>query len=359
MHVMAVLAPSAPVIGPNPGAYHPTAMVARRRGLAVDSVVRLASLGALAFSVAIPLVVLLYFATDPADSRHFPEALVATAVYLPLHVRHVRYGLRGAPPPGLPWTLLAMAIVIIAPTPLLGAYWLFAFHALAASLLVSLRPRVSFPALALILLAVGIWGHHFGSKVGAAEYVYLPAAVLDRAMTVFVLVWLVGALRRIQAARLALADEALEAERRRVDDELRATVGALLEDVVRHGDDALQTMGLDVREAPEELESLVEQSRRALAETRRLVGRYKLVPARLELENAASLLRAAGMQAIVDVADEELPPALDESLRSSLRAAVARSLADGANGPVALRIGHHDGAATLEVLPASKTEPSA
>jgi two-component system, NarL family, sensor histidine kinase DesK len=355
--VASVVTARTPVIL-RPAAYRVEATVPARREFSVDALARLASMGALALSVALPLVVLLAFAVMPSTSHHFPEALAATAVYLPLHVRHVRFGLRGMRPRGLQWSLLAMAVAIAAPTPVLGAFWLYACHALAASVLVTLRPRVSFPAVAGILAWVAAWANHLGHQVGHAQDVYLPAAVLDRAMMVFLLVWLVRALRRTQSARRALAEEALEGERQRVDDELGETVGAQLDDVVRKGRQALASVALSVGEAEEELESLVEGSRRALAEARRLTGRYQLVSSRIELDKAASLLRAAGMTVSVEVPDDTLPRSLDEPLRRSLRAAVARLLAEEATGHVVLSLRDHDGTYTLEALPASATEPA-
>jgi two-component system, NarL family, sensor histidine kinase DesK len=350
-----------PVILRIPAAYRAEAPVTPRSGLSVDALARLASVGALMLSVALPLVVLLAFAAGPSISHHFPEALAATAVYLPLHVRHVSFGLRGMRPPGLRWSLSAMAVAIAAPTPILGAYWLYAFHALAASLLVTMRPRISFPTLCVILAWVAAWANHLGQPlVGHAQDVYLPAAVLDRAMMVFVLVWLVQALRRIQSARRALAEEALEDERRRVDAELGETVGAQLDDVVRTGQRVLRTIASSVQEAERELESLVKGSRSALAEARRLTGRYQLVSTRSELDKAASLLRAAGMTVRLEVPDGALPPSLDEPLRSSLRATVARLLAAETTGDVVvLRLRHQDGAYTLEAHPAAITEPAA
>jgi two-component system sensor histidine kinase DesK len=345
-----------PVILRTPAAYRAEPAVAARREFGVDALDRLASVGALTLSVALPLVVLLAIAAMPSTSHHFPEALAATAVYVPLHVRHVRFGLEGMRPRGLRWSLLAMAVAIAAPTPTLGAFWLYACHALAASVLVTARPRISFPALAGILAWVAIWANHLGHQVGHAQDVYLPAAVLDRAMMVFVLVWLVRALRRIQSARRALAEEVLEDERRRVDNELGDTVGAQLDDVVRKGQRALRTIASSVQEAEEELESLVDGSRGALAEARRLIGRYQLVSAHTELDRAAALLRAAGMTVRVEVPEGALLLSLDGQLRSSLRAAVARLLAEETAGDVVVSLRHQGGAYTLEARPASTME---
>lgn len=343
---------AAPSTAPVAGRAEETGTAGRRP--AADTLLRFAASGALTLSVAIPLLVLLLYVSVPPDSRHWWAAVVATAVYLPLHVRHVAYGLRGVRPRFLPWTLVAMAVVITGFTPVLGADWLYSFQALAASLLVTIRPRLSFLALCGILAGVWIWAAELGANVAGA--IYYPVAVLDRSMMVFVLVWLVGALRRAQKARLALAAEALAAERARVDDELSVTVGEELEAVVRSGERGLRTMAAGSAGAETELRSLVEGSRGALADARRLISRYREVSARTELERAVALLRAAGIEARSDVRDEQLPPAFDEPLRASLRAAVARLLREEVQGPVVLGLGHHDGACTLHVLRIADTE---
>src|SRR5215510_11694812 len=51
---------------------------------------------------------------------HATLALVATACYLPLYVRHVWYAARGSRPAGAGWTLLAMTVVILGALPLIG-----------------------------------------------------------------------------------------------------------------------------------------------------------------------------------------------------------------------------------------------
>jgi two-component system, NarL family, sensor histidine kinase DesK len=352
--------PRAPVTARAPVADRAGSIVPTATDQTLAALDRLAARGALVFANAIPLVVLLQFVLiPPVSAGHVAAVSAATAVYLPLHVRHVRYALRGARPSALPWTLATMTAAIVAVTPLLGAFWLYAFQALAASLLVSAPPRWSFPAVGCLLLLVGVWGHHLAYSVGAAQDIYLPAAVLDRAMTVFVLVWLLAALRRIQAARLALAEEALDAERRRVDDELRSTVGAQLEDVTGSGRRILTVLRSNSAAAEAELKSLVEGSRGALAEARRVIRRYKHVSSRVEVDTAASLLRAAGIDVRVELPEEPLPAALNEPARESLRGAVAQLLREGTDGPVVVRFLSAHGDLRVEAVAATSLGLSA
>ena len=363
-HMEILLAPSHTVALRRPQVHRRVRVARISRERAADDLIRLASAGAVVFSVAVPLVVLLLFATFSTVSHHLPEAAVATALYLPLYVHHVRCGLRGKRPRFLPLTLGAMAVVIVGVTPLLGADWFYAFSALVASVLVTTPPRFSFPAVACILVGVGIWAselrNQFGIPLyGSGQTVYFPIAVVNRAATVFVLVWLVGALRRVQAARQALAQAALESERDRIDIELRQTIVAELEEVVVKGAHAGDTAREGSPKVAEELQSLVEGSRLVLANARRIIHRYKVVSTAAELEKAKLLLRAAGIDATIDVPDTELPSTLDQSLRSALRAAVAQLLSEQTVGPIVIKLQSADGQFRLEIVRPSKTEPAA
>jgi two-component system, NarL family, sensor histidine kinase DesK len=308
-----------------------------------EDLIRVASLGATFISVAEPLVILILFGTFPSLSHHFLEALGATAVYLPLYLHHVRTGLRGRRPAHLPFTLGVMAIVIIGVTPLLGPYWFYSYSALFASVLVTMPPRFSIPMAACILVCVGIWAGELSNGYGIPLYgggqaVYFSIAVADRAAAVFILVWLVTALRRVQSGQSALAEAALTAERDRIDIELRESVGAELKEVVVKGVRAEDALRRGLPEVQEELTSLVEGSRRALANARQILRRYKVMSPEVELENAASFLRAAGIAATVECREIDLPPALDETLRSSLRVEVAQLICEDASGPVVLTL---------------------
>src|SRR5437870_5601820 len=107
-----------------------------------------AAMGALTASVALPLnevfriMVGAYAGLASTSPHRGTVALVATAIYLPLHVRHVVHGLRGGRPPGDRWTLATMAVVIIGTLPLVGLTWSSALASLAVSVLILLRPPV-------------------------------------------------------------------------------------------------------------------------------------------------------------------------------------------------------------------------
>jgi two-component system sensor histidine kinase DesK len=359
-----LLTPSPTVSLPRPKSRRLVRVARSPRTRAADELIRLASAGAVTFSIAVPIVIVVLFATTPSVWHHFPEAAAATALYLPLYVHHVRYGLRGERPRFLLLTLGAMAVVIVGVTPLLGAEWFYAYSAIVASVLVTTPPRFSFPAVGCTLAGVGIWVAELRNDSGIHIYgggltAYFPIAVAERAAAVFILVWLVGALRRVQSARVALAEVALEAERGRIDIELSESVVSELEEVIMKGIHAEDAARRGSPKVEEELEALVKGSRLALANARRIIRQYKVVSPAAELEKAALLLRSAGIEATIVIPDTDLPLTLDESLRSALQVAVAQLLSEDVAGPVVLKLGCASGRFRLETLRPSKDEPAA
>jgi two-component system sensor histidine kinase DesK len=359
-----LLTPSPPASLPRPGSRRLVRVARTPRVRAADDLIRVASAGAVTFSIAVPLVIVVLFATTPSVTHYFPEAAAATALYLPLYVHHVRCGLRGERPRFLPLTLGAMAVVIVGVTPLIGAEWFYAYSALVASVLVATPPRFSFPAVACTLTAVGIWTAELRNDSGIPIYggglaAYFPIAIAERAAAVFILVWLVVALRRVQSARMALAEAALETERGRIDIELSESVVSELEEVIMKGVHAEDAAGRGSPKAEEELESLVKGSRLALANARRIIRQYKIVSPTAELEKAAMLLRSAGIVVTIVLPDTGLPLTLDESLRSALQVAVAQLLSEEVAGPVVLKLGCASGRFQLETVLQSNDEPAA
>src|SRR6266581_632429 len=73
--------------------------------------VRLAALAVIGLNVVLAAVEFGRLALAPASASLAWLALVATACALPLHLRHVAYGLRGMRPPQSYWTLAALAAV--------------------------------------------------------------------------------------------------------------------------------------------------------------------------------------------------------------------------------------------------------
>ena len=96
---------------------------------------------------------------------------------------------------------------------------------------------------------------------------------------------------------------------------------------------------------------MLRTARRTLADVRRMLGRYREVSLRTELDTAVTLLKAGGVTArLVLPAAEDVPESAEEATRAALRREVASLLRDGApSAPVVIVVGRRDGRAAVEV----------
>src|SRR5215470_13705135 len=120
----------------------------------IGGMIRLAAAAAVSCSIVLPLLELARIAAGwTPRPGHATLAVVATACYLPLYVRHVWYAARGCRPPGAGWTLLAMAVVILGALPFMGMSWLTSLHSLAVSVLIIVSLPWSLLAVASLVAA--------------------------------------------------------------------------------------------------------------------------------------------------------------------------------------------------------------
>lgn len=346
--VLALAPPPARILGGAPvGSGVVVGVEERERSSRGDRWLRLAGPGALAYSSVFSLVqlglILDYPGGSATDARW---ALAATVCYLPLHLHHVRWAVRGARPPAGAWTLTALAAVVTATVPLAGAYWLPVFAVVAVSAVLVLPWPWSLAAATAVVLAQWPLSATVNHQLPAAP-AYYAFTVWWRASALFVPIWLLGAIRQLESARRALAAEAVVHERVQIDDELRRTVGAELDAIAARGERAAALVGAPAAPAAAtptaapaeaELRALVDGSRRALAEARQLVSGYQHGSLTAELERAATLLTAAGIATRVEPPGRPLPPTADESVRAALRAATTRVLQDDAAEACVIRV---------------------
>ena len=311
----------------------------------------LATAGVAAFSLGRPLDALNTIATlDPGRTVY---AVAAMACYLPLQVWLVVSAARDVWGRRQALGLAAMAAVIIGMLPVVGAPWVGVLYMLAALVLVSVRRPLSFLLYGVLVAAPTPLTFAFGQPQWA---LYFTAGLLTFSMPLAAGIWLIRGVRALQAARLALAEEAVVRERLRIDGELRETVGAGLEKIVVGGEGAVGLVASDPPASGRELRGLVGGARRTLAEARRMVTRYREVSLRAELETAATLLSAAGIDVRL-----ELPPGetMDAGERAILRREIARLLGETARASVTIAVTRLDGRARLEVRSGAETRGSA
>jgi two-component system, NarL family, sensor histidine kinase DesK len=79
------------------------------------------------------------------------------------------------------------------------------------------------------------------------------------------------------------------------------------------------------------------------------VRRYRQVSLRSELQAAATLLAAAGIQSRIELPPGGQPEAVSEELRRQLRSELARLLREDSPGECVITVTRHDGQARLDV----------
>ncbi|MGI5129536.1 hypothetical protein ACQEVB_22205 [Pseudonocardia sp. CA-107938] len=313
-----------------------------------------AGTGAVVASVALPLNEVFrlmfgvyggYAAPDPTGGI---VALVATLGFVPLHLRHVAHGLRGIRLRSDRWTLAVMAVLILAPFAVLGLPWTAALSSLAISALVVLRPSVSVPLTALFVATPLVIGVASGAVLAG---VYFVLVVSFRTAAVFVFVWLVGAVRRLEAARRALAVQAVNQERLRIDDELNQALGSTLREIITVGTELAPLTERDPDATRRGLAELVGRSRATLADARRIAAGYRHASVRAELDTVLSLLRAAGVRPQLVVTDGELPETMDPAGRRDLYRALGEVLGDEGVRSCVLTVRTREGATRFELSP--------
>lgn len=316
---------------------------------------RFATPGAMAYAAVFPLVQvgLIAESTELWRGGGYADgawALLATACLLPLHLRHVQHAARGSRAPGGAVTLAALTLVVVAALPL-GDLWLPTFHVVAVSALLVLRPRWSLPVVAAVVAAqvpLALW---LDSALPAAPS-YYAVTVLWRSAAVFVPIWLVGAVRRLEEARRALADEAVVRERLRIDADLRETLGSALETIATQGQRATALVAAGDGEPLEaELQALVAGARHTLARARQLMSGYQRASLSAELDSAATLLGAAGIETRVVLPTDGVPDPADQALRATLRADIARLLRDDTVGGCTITVTRRAGLVHVDVRP--------
>jgi signal transduction histidine kinase len=311
--------------------------------------VRLATWAAVAFSVVLLLVRVQAIALTPASYGGIRDraayAVIAVACYLPVQVWLVLSATRG-PFGRRQWLALgAMAVVILGMLPVVGVSWVGTLYVPAALVLVGVRPPWSLVLFAALVATPAPLSFALGQPQWAA---YFTVGMLTYAVPLAVGIRLIRAVRELQDARVALAEQAVVRERLRIDEEVRESVGAGLAAIATRGRRAREVAARDSTAAARDLRTLVDDSRRTLADTRRMVARYRKASLLTELKTVATLLSAAGVDTRL-----ELPrnlPDPDDGDRASLWREVARVLeGDNPATTVTIAVAPHDGRLQIEL----------
>ncbi|MBO0787730.1 MAG: hypothetical protein J2P33_16825 [Actinobacteria bacterium] len=298
------------------------------------------------FGVGEPLILLGRVLANP----HRPSAAVAAglgaACSVPLGLWLLLPAARGRPARLAGWLIVAFAAINLAVNAVVGAWWLGWVETLSLLAAVYLRPRWSVPAVAAlgaVPATMVATGHD------AVQAQFYTQSIVGIPLFLGPLIWLTRAAARLRAGRQELADSAVIAERVRIDDELGVSIGAELERLIAAGEHAARTAADDPAAAEREVRRLTGASRAALAQTRRMVSRYRAVTVRSEITTAVALLAAAGIGGRADVPAAVLDRELDGRRLAGFRSSLTGLLRDDAVSGCVITADGSDGDVRLEI----------
>ncbi|GAB3416695.1 sensor histidine kinase [Flindersiella endophytica] len=226
-----------------------------------------------------------------------------------LQLRHSLAAARGTRPARWGWSLVALLLLVYTPIPWFGQAWVGLQVFALASVLMLLRGRLAMAA-AVVILVVGVvrdqiaWQPYDPSALQIAIFVsyslIIPivygGALVGGAR-------LVHAVNELDATRTELATAAVGQERLRVSRDLHDLLGQSLSAISLKGDLALRLLSRDPAAARAEVESLTGVARDALRDIKAITRDEHGVSLRTELDGAAALLAAAGVDTRLEVAD--------------------------------------------------------
>ncbi|MEP6730169.1 MAG: histidine kinase dimerization/phosphoacceptor domain-containing protein [bacterium] len=322
-----------------------------RAPAATRDVVRTAAMVAIAITVWLSIVDVAQLAFPPATPGDLRAGIIASVIAIPLHLRHLLYGVRGERAPAGYWTLAALATVTFAGGYFAGGGWLREFTLLAVSILVVVPGRVGLVLFGAVVLSPLVFVNtDWYADRSPLPGIYFCSLIIWRTVTQLVPLRLLAALRALDSASRELEARAVVQARVRIDTELRESVGPALQQIITRGEAARFVAHVNPERAVAELQQLVRESRKALADARRVVARYRVSSIGAELDAAAALLGASGASVQIVAADGISLDSPNERARDAIRVALAAALREEPRDRYQILVGSDDaGGLTIEL----------
>ncbi|MGV9309562.1 histidine kinase [Nonomuraea sp. NPDC003727] len=215
--------------------------------------------------------------------------------------------------------LAVMAVLAFAPIAFFGMVWLGVAGFLAGPLLLAFRWSLAWPLVALVIGAVAAIGVRLGLPVPVT--VNYAVSTLVTGLVVYGLLRLAQVVRELEEAKADLARSAVVEERLRAARDLHDLLGHSLAAI-------LLTCELARRLADPaaQLRQILEMTEQAEADLRAVSGEHRVLSLAQEAGSARSVLKAAGIEAHVELGHDELTAEADTVLSAVLREAVTNVL---------------------------------
>ncbi|MFC4085637.1 sensor histidine kinase [Amycolatopsis samaneae] len=204
-----------------------------------------------------------------------------------------------------------------------GAAWSVFSGFFAGGLLLVVRPPVAVPAAALVVAVAGALTG-FAGAAGPSATAGLLGAVFTAvtALAVFGLTWSARLAAERTETRRELTRRAVAEERRRFSRDAHDLLGLSLSAITLKGELTNRLIADQPERAMEELAEILDMSRKALADVRSVAAGYRELSLDDECLSAVGVLRAAGVEVLVDRGPLELSTTVATTLATVLREGV-------------------------------------
>ncbi|GAA3541714.1 hypothetical protein GCM10022419_022270 [Nonomuraea rosea] len=285
-------------------------------------------------------------------------ATLGAALGLALQLRHSLAASRGERPAGWPWSLAALLLLANVPLWWLGSQWeALSIFALASIVMLLRGPAMPVAAAAQVVHAPLLeLSDMLRNGTQTAPQALLLSMYPLLGMMVFAGALIAGArlvllLNELDATQAELAATAVGEERIRVSRDLHDLLGQSLSAISLKGDLALRLLAKDTGAARAEIESLTGVARDALRDVRAITRDELAVSLRTEIDGAAALLAAAGVETRLDVAG--LPPLsgpAHNALAWAIREGTTNLLRHSEARTCDIAVSHDGGTVRLEIV---------
>lgn len=321
----------------------------QRSFFAADPTHRLADGLVIAFLCCLGLVGVarvVYYSTTSGQALLgvlYVGALVATQIALTGRLsRELR-------PAGARRALLLQIVLVYLPL-LHFSWWLGLPGILAGTALLALRPPVSIPFFAAIVLSFA-WIQMTFSRDSNFMVLYGALTTVMTGLAVYGLTRLAWLARQMYTAREELARLAVAEERLRFARQLQDLLAARLSTIIARVERFRGQLGTEPRAASEGLTEVLSISRRALADARQVASGYRKPPSLTdELTSARSVLTAAGVEVRVELTGRPWSGPVGAVLVSALREGATNVLRHTEAQRCEISVRETDGMAQMEIV---------